>query len=117
MQHRLKRWIVVVVLALVSIAALVAAELPYLPLVHGSTADEVERLAGWLELQPGTRVADIGAGDGTFAVAMARRVGASGQVYATELDDKRLAEIQDAATQAGLSNVTVIPGTVSSTHL
>jgi len=116
MLHRFKRWIIVVVLTLVGIAALVP-ELPYLPLVHGSTAGEVERLAGWLELQPGARVADLGAGDGTFAVALARYVGPSGLVYATEINGKRLAEIQDAATRAGLANLRVIFGEASNTNL
>jgi ubiquinone/menaquinone biosynthesis C-methylase UbiE len=112
------RWFVVVGLLALACAGVVASGcLPYLPLIHGTTADEVERLAAWLEVQPGTRVADLGAGDGTFAVALARRVGSSGHVYATELDDEQLAEIRQAATQAGLSNVTVIKGAVSRTNL
>jgi ubiquinone/menaquinone biosynthesis C-methylase UbiE len=117
MPRRLGRWIVVGVLALAGVVVLGAASLPYLPLIHGTTADEVERLAAWPEVQPGTRVADLGAGDGTFAVALARRVGPSGHVYATELDDERLADIRQAATEARLSNVTVIEGAVSSTNL
>ena len=104
-------------LALAGVIMLAATSLPYLPLVHGTTADEVERLAGWLEVRPGTRLADLGAGDGTVAVALARRVGPSGHVYATELDDERLADIRRAATEARLSNVTVIEGAVSSTNL
>jgi ubiquinone/menaquinone biosynthesis C-methylase UbiE len=116
MSRRL-RWCVVGLLALGGVVVLTAASLPYLPLIHGTTADEVERLAAWLEVQPGTRVADLGAGDGTFAVALARRVGPSDHVYATELDDERLADIRQAATQARLSNVTVIEGAVSSTNL
>jgi ubiquinone/menaquinone biosynthesis C-methylase UbiE len=117
MPRRLKPWVVVGLLALAGVVALTAASLPYLPLIHGTTADEVERLAAWLEVQPGTRAADLGAGDGTFAVALARRVGPSGHVYATELDDERLADIRQAATDARLSNVTVIEGAVSSTNL
>jgi ubiquinone/menaquinone biosynthesis C-methylase UbiE len=116
MSRRL-RWCVVGLFALGGVVVLAAASLPYLPLIHGTTADEVERLAAWLEVQPGTRVADLGAGDGTFAVALARRVGPSGHVYATELDDERLADIRQAATEARLSNVTVIEGAVSSTNL
>jgi precorrin-6B methylase 2 len=54
------------------------------------------------------RVADVGAGDATFAVALARRVGPSRQVYATEIDDELLANIRQAITAARLSNVTVI---------
>jgi ubiquinone/menaquinone biosynthesis C-methylase UbiE len=104
-------------LALAGVVILAATSLPYLPVLHGTTADEVERLAAWLEVQPGTRVADMGAGDGTFAVALARRVGPSGQVYATELADERLADIRQTAAEAGLSNITVIEGAVSSTNL
>jgi ubiquinone/menaquinone biosynthesis C-methylase UbiE len=117
MSRRLRRWVVVGLLALASVVVLAAVSLLYLSLLHGTTADEVERLAAWLEVQPGTRVADVGAGDGTFAIALARRVGPSGQVYATELDDERLADIRQAATDARLSNVTVIEGAVSSMNL
>jgi ubiquinone/menaquinone biosynthesis C-methylase UbiE len=117
MPRRLQRRMSLVLLALAAFVALVAAQLPYLPLVHGTAADEVERLAAWLELRPGTRVADLGAGDGTLAVALARRLGSAGQVYATELDEERLAEIRRAVGQAGLSNVEVIAGAVSDTQL
>jgi ubiquinone/menaquinone biosynthesis C-methylase UbiE len=117
MPRRLRRWVVVGLLALAGVVVLAAASLPYLPLIHGTTADEVERLAAWLKVQPGMRVADVGAGDGTFAIALARRVGPSGQVYATELDAARLVDIRQAATDARLSNVTVIAGAVSSTNL
>jgi ubiquinone/menaquinone biosynthesis C-methylase UbiE len=104
-------------MALAGVVLLAASRLPYLPLIHGTTAEEVERLATWLEVRPGTRLADMGAGDGTFAVALAPRVGASGQVYATEIDVKRLADIRRAVTDARLSNVTVIEGAISRTNL
>ena len=117
MLHRSRRWVVLGLLALGSLGVLALATLPYLPLIHGTTASEVERLAAWLELQPGTRVADLGAGDGTFAIALARHVGPSGHVYATELDDERLADIRLAATAERLSNVTVIEGVISRTTL
>jgi ubiquinone/menaquinone biosynthesis C-methylase UbiE len=117
MSGRMRRWVVVVLVALVGIVVLAAASLPYLPLIHGTTADEVERLATWLEVRPGTRVADLGAGDGRYAIGLGNRVGSSGQVYATELSAKRLAGIRQAVTEAGLSNVVVIEGAVSSTNL
>jgi ubiquinone/menaquinone biosynthesis C-methylase UbiE len=117
MSRRQKRWVVGGLLALAAVVVLAAASLPYLPLIHGTTADEVERLAAWLDVQPGTRVADVGAGTGTFTVALARRVGPSGQVYATELDNERLADIRQTATNASLANVTVLAGAVSSTNL
>lgn len=117
MQRRLKRWAVVIVLGLAVIAVAAAVNAPYLPLIHGTTEDEVERLVAWLELRPGTRVADLGAGDGTFAAALARAVGPAGHVYATEIDDQLIAEIRRAAAEAGVSNITVIRGTASHTNL
>lgn len=117
MPHRLRRWVVLGLLVLAGLGVLAIASLPYLPLIHGTTSGEVERLSAWLEVQPGTRVADLGAGDGTFTIAIARRVGSSGHVYATEIDDKRIADIRQAAAEAGLSNVTVIEGAVSRTNL
>lgn len=108
---------VVGLLALAAVVVAVAASLPYLPVVHGSTTEEVERLAEWLRIEPGSHVADLGAGDGTHAVALARRVGPSGHVYATEIDDESLAAIRRAVTEAGLANVTVIEGAVSRTNL
>lgn len=117
MPHRLRRWTVAGLLVLAGIVALAAATLPCLPIIHGTTAEEVERLITWLEIEPGSHVADMGAGDGTFAIALAHRVGPSGQVYATELDEERLADIRQAKAEAGLSNITVIKGAVSSTNL
>ena len=117
MHTRLRRWIVIGLLALAGVFVLAVTTLPYLPLIHGTTADEVERVAAWLEVQPGTRLADLGAGDGTFTVALARRVGPSGHVYATEIDTDRLADIRRAVTEAKLANVTVIEGAVSRTNL
>jgi SAM-dependent methyltransferase len=117
MARRLRRWIVVAALAAAAIAAVAAAQAPYLPLVHGSTAGEIERMAAWLELRPGMQVADFGAGDGTFAVALARRAGASGLVYATEIDPELLAEIARAAREAGLANVKVVAGAAADTNL
>jgi len=117
MPLRRKQLAVLGLLALAGLGVLAITSLPYLPLIHGTTAAEMERLAAWLEVQPGTRVADLGAGDGKFAIALARRVGPSGHVYATELDDKRLADIRQSSTQAGLSNVSVIKGAVSRTNL
>jgi ubiquinone/menaquinone biosynthesis C-methylase UbiE len=114
---KLRMTTILVLFALAGVGIFAAAGLPYLPLIHGSTADEVRRLAAWLEAEPGMRVADLGAGDGTFAVALARVVGPAGHVYATELDRERLTEIREAAREAGVSNLSAIPGAASSTNL
>ena len=52
---------------------------------------EPEQLARALGLQRGMVVADIGAGSGALANAIAARVGETGRVYATELSAERRA--------------------------
>lgn len=115
--RRLKGWVLVGLLALAVIVGLAAASLPYLPVIHGTTDDEVEQLGAWLRIEPGMRLADLGAGDGSFAIALARRVGPEGHVYAIEIDSERLAEIRQAVKEAGLENVSVVEGAISSTNL
>jgi ubiquinone/menaquinone biosynthesis C-methylase UbiE len=66
------------------------------------------RLAEALGIGPGARVAEIGAGAGEMAVEMARIVGPSGEVIATEVRESQLEDIRRAARRAGLTNVTVL---------
>ncbi len=79
--------------------------------------EEVDRLASALALAPGSVVADIGAGDGRFSVALAKRVGPTGRVYATEIDPKNLEKIRTAVRKAGLENVIVLQAGASETGL
>lgn len=62
---------------------------------------ELDRLFAALALAPGQVVADVGAGDGEFAAAMASRLGRDGRVVATELTDARRRAISDRAARAG----------------
>jgi ubiquinone/menaquinone biosynthesis C-methylase UbiE len=117
MTTRLKRWGVVALLVLAGGVALVLSGMPYLPVVHGSDADEIEQLVDWLEIEPGMRVADLGAGDGHFALALAERVGPAGHVYATEICQECLEEMRVTVAQQDLQNVTVLEGAESRTNL
>lgn len=72
--------------------------------------DELERLAKLVELRPGMAVGEIGAGKGRMAIAVARHLGASSRVFATEIDAKKIQAIRDVAVRAGLTNITVIQG-------
>jgi ubiquinone/menaquinone biosynthesis C-methylase UbiE len=69
---------------------------------------EVDRLASIMELRPGIAGAEIGAGNGRMAVHIAQHLGASGHLYATEIDADKLRAIRNAASAAGLTNITVI---------
>ena len=63
------------------------------------------------------RVADVGAGDGEWSVELARRVGESGHVFATEVDEDDLEQTHDRLEQTGLGNSTVILGDQNDTGL
>jgi ubiquinone/menaquinone biosynthesis C-methylase UbiE len=69
---------------------------------------EADRLVRLLGLEPGMTIADVGAGRGELAIEMAKRLGPSGRVYATEIDPARLDDIRRAAREAALETVTVV---------
>ncbi|HEX4933418.1 MAG TPA: hypothetical protein VFV33_09580, partial [Gemmatimonadaceae bacterium] len=69
---------------------------------------EAGRLAEVLQLVPGAVVADIGAGDGEMAVALAGAVGSHGVIYATEMTPEQRAAIAGAAREAGAAQVRVV---------
>lgn len=78
---------------------------------------EAGRLTEMLRLAPGMTFADVGAGRGRLSVAMARRLGPTGRVYATEVNDERLAEIKEGGRSAGLDNIIVVAGGEEETGL
>jgi predicted methyltransferase len=80
-------------------------------------ASDAARLVTALKLDTGQTVADIGAGRGQLTVALAREVGPSGRVYATELNSDRLRDIRQAADSARLENVSVIEAHATRTNL
>ena len=63
-----------------------------------------------LELKPGMVVADIGAGSGYYSSRMAKRVGASGRVYATDIQQGMIDLLDRRIRSEGLSNVTTVLG-------
>jgi ubiquinone/menaquinone biosynthesis C-methylase UbiE len=79
--------------------------------------DEVKRLAALMDWKPGTIVADIGAGDGRFAFAAAQLVGPSGKVFATEIDQEKLAALRSDVAKRHLTNVIVLDSKEAETNL
>jgi ubiquinone/menaquinone biosynthesis C-methylase UbiE len=68
-------------------------------------------------IKPGMVIADVGAGTGYFTLRMAKRVGSSGKVYATDIQPEMLRMLRQNATRAGLSNVETVLGTESDPKL
>ena len=63
-----------------------------------------------LDLKPGMVVADIGAGSGYYASRIARRVGPSGRVYATDIQQGMIDILERRIKNEGLANITTILG-------
>ena len=82
-----------------------------------ASGSEMPRLRQVLTLQPGTIVADVGAGNGELTLALAREVGSKGRVFSTEIDAARLQRLREAVSAAKLDNVTVIEAHGSETGL
>lgn len=83
----------------------------------GASPAEVEKIAAALSLEPGMTVADVGAGDGDFAVELVRLVGAAGRVIATEVEEDKVDALRRLAERRGLENLSVVLGSQEDTGL
>jgi ubiquinone/menaquinone biosynthesis C-methylase UbiE len=71
-----------------------------------ATARAVEAL----ELKPGMVVADVGAGSGYYTLRMARKVGPTGKVFATDIQPGMLAILERRLSAEGVENVLPVLG-------
>jgi SAM-dependent methyltransferase len=85
--------------------------------INGEQQPEITRLAPLTHWKPGTVIADIGAGDGTYSFAAAEKVGPSGRVYATEIDNDKLQNLKAEVAKRKLENVIVVEGAAGDTNL
>jgi ubiquinone/menaquinone biosynthesis C-methylase UbiE len=82
-----------------------------------SQRQEIARLAELMQWKSGTIVADIGAGDGSYSFGAAEKVGATGRVYATEIDPEKLKQLRAEVSKRKLLNVIVVDGAADDTKL
>jgi ubiquinone/menaquinone biosynthesis C-methylase UbiE len=80
-------------------------------------AREVERLSELVAFRPGMTVADVGAGKGRMAALVARRLGAAGRLYATEIEAGKVEAIRRAAAEDGSGNIIAVHSGPRSTGL
>ena len=99
------------------VALVCAASAAFAAQVKGSAADQIKRLSALMDWKPGTIVADIGAGDGSYSFAALEHVGATGKVYATEIDTKKLEELKAEVTKRKLQNLAVVESKEADTSL
>ena len=84
-------------------------------------AQDDERDTAWLievlQAKPGSVLADIGAGsDALLTIPMARHVGPSGRIYATEVG-AAVEQLRATVEKAGAQNVHVVAGDPLQTNL
>ena len=72
-------------------------------------------MTGLMQIKPGMKVGEVGAGSGALSRFLAEKVGPDGHVYANELEDKMLAYMRERAAKDGITNLTVVKGTPTST--
>ncbi len=69
-----------------------------------------DRILDQIGLQSGETMADLGCGDGFFALPAATRVGPGGKIYGVDLDREALNRLAENAKSQGLFNIETIPG-------
>jgi ubiquinone/menaquinone biosynthesis C-methylase UbiE len=70
-----------------------------------------------IQVAKGSTVADVGAGSGYMTVKMARRVGPTGKVYATDIQPEMLVLLRQRLAKERLSNVEPVLGQVNDPRL
>ncbi len=63
-----------------------------------------------LDIQEGDIIADIGSGGGYFTLALAKKTGKTGRVYAIDVKSKYLAFIRSKAALEGFENISTVLG-------
>jgi SAM-dependent methyltransferase len=77
----------------------------------------IEQVMDALAIKPGKNVADIGAGSGWFTVRAARRVTATGTVYAVDINPEAIRYIKERTEKEKLTNVQTVMGKSDSPEL
>ena len=71
-----------------------------------------ERVLDAVGIRPGMVVGEAGAGRGYFTFKLARRVGASGRVYANDIDRTALDHVRQVCRDEAIGNVETVVGEV-----
>ncbi len=79
----------------------------------GQYAGETDdRILDAMGVRPGMTIGEIGAGTGRITLALARRVGERGKVYANDIDETALAQLRAVCERRGVKNVETLVGKV-----
>lgn len=89
---------------------------------HGGFSLDEERRRSWYnpdevlsELKEGMTFVDVGSGEGYFSLLAARKVGASGKVYAVDVDPAGVEKLNRKAKEENLQNIFTTAGRAEDT--
>lgn len=82
-----------------------------------SFSQDVNWLIKVLDLKEGSRVADIGAGDGDETLAIARHIGEKGHIFSTELGEESVEELREELENADMNNIDILEAHPTHTNL
>jgi ubiquinone/menaquinone biosynthesis C-methylase UbiE len=63
-----------------------------------------------LKISAGSQTADIGCHEGYMTFKLSKIVGASGKVYAVDVEDSKVKKVESLATESKITNITAIKG-------
>ena len=110
----MKRYVPMAAAAVATIALLAFApalgKLDYKRLPTRASWQLPDRVIETLDLGTGAQVADLGAGDGYFTFTLADAVGASGRVYAVDVEADIVDRLRARVTSRGYDNVEAVLG-------
>ncbi|MCU0399124.1 MAG: methyltransferase domain-containing protein [Cyclobacteriaceae bacterium] len=69
-----------------------------------------QELIRLMNIKPGSSVADIGCHEGYMTIKLARAVGTSGNVFAVDVEQRKLDRLKEILTEQGLNNTILIRG-------
>lgn len=131
--RHLDRFRVLIVAVLIALPALPQTEHPVTgrriaPVMGTSGADwldrservqeeEPEKALEALNLKPGMKVGDVGAGTGFYSIRIAKRVGPEGKVYSNDIQPEMLERLRANAEAQGVKNIETVLGTESNPKL
>jgi ubiquinone/menaquinone biosynthesis C-methylase UbiE len=79
--------------------------------------EQPEKVMEVTGVKPGMVIGEIGAGHGYFTFWLSRGVGASGKVYANDIDSSALASIERTSAEEKVTNIETVLGTVEDPRL
>lgn len=80
-------------------------------------AGEAGKVMAWAGIEPGSTVADIGAGEGYYTVRLAKRVGEKGRVLAQDINRPALQRLGERIARERLDNVAITEGAIDDPRL